>query len=156
LKVVFVLVYFINFLGIPHEVMTPSEIVWTVVLWALIFIPVSWLTKTEIMKVIELGLLEYVDDIWNKFNIVEHTGITIVFIFAVSNYQGIGLPIIASFTAFFMVNNLFYWARINITTAEQSYIVWKSVQRSLTFMGLCLVLLVAFSSAFLVLNNIQQ
>jgi len=47
LKVIFVLVYFINFLGIPHEVMTSGEKTWTAVLWILITIPMSWLLYTE-------------------------------------------------------------------------------------------------------------
>jgi len=37
-----------------------------------------------------------------------------------------------------------------------SYIVWRSVAGSLTFMGLCFVLLVAFASSFLTLNNTQM
>lgn len=86
---------------------------------------------------------------------LETVGILIIFFMEMCDYTGILMPIIASLTTFFLINNLFYWARINFTTAMYSYIVWQAVSGSITFMLLCCILIFAFSSAFLVLNNTQ-
>jgi len=97
--------------------------------------------------------VDYIGDTWNKLIILETTGIIVMFVFFVLDYQKLALPIVSSFTAFFLIANLFYWARINETTASQAFITWRSIAGSLTFMGLCLVIVVAFAALFVVLNN---
>jgi len=47
-KVFTVLYYFINLLGIPKVDQTDSETALIVTSWIIIFIPMSWLTYTEV------------------------------------------------------------------------------------------------------------
>jgi hypothetical protein len=119
------------------------------------FSTMLWMNYLELNQLFSKGLLYFMDS-WNFLMFSSNVLVTWVVYTDYMQIQGLMECMMVSVSTFLILAQLFYWSQMFTKVAMYWRIILDSVNDSLYFITMVLMLLLAFASALLTLDKMQR